>query len=160
MGFLKKSYLLIQIQNQPFFHRCLQNSKFAAKNVVFAYIRHMLGLEVAKTNHILNQRPKFIKIRNFMQKEKKLNLGLKTLFREFWVSLLEKTLSNFSKCKVSFKKKVNKIKTKMPYLGILKLEFFFSIYNLHVFKQKIYSHQVLVHLDVPRIPVKEPLQNT
>ena len=87
MGFLKKSYLLIQIQNQPFSHTCLQNSKFAAKNVVFAYIRHMLGLEVAKTNHILNQHPKFIKIRNFMQKEKKLNLGLKTLFREFFLHI-------------------------------------------------------------------------
>ena len=72
MGFLKKSYLLIQIQNQPFSHTCLQNSKFAAKNVVFAYIRHMLGLEVAKTNHILNQHPKFIKVRNFMKKKKKI----------------------------------------------------------------------------------------
>ena len=37
---------------------------------------------------------------------------------------------------------------------------FFYIYDLHVFKQKIYSHQVLKHLDVPGIPVKDPLQNS
>ena len=38
--------------------------------------------------------------------------------------------------------------------------FFFYIYNLHVFKQKIYSHQVLIYLNVPGIPVKKPLQNS
>ena len=39
--------------------------------------------------------------------------------------------------------------------------FFFSIYiyNLHFFKQKIYSHQVLIYLNVPGIPVRKPLQN-
>ena len=38
--------------------------------------------------------------------------------------------------------------------------FFFWIYNLHFFKQKIYSHQALIYLDVPGIPAKEPLQNS
>ena len=37
--------------------------------------------------------------------------------------------------------------------------FFFYIYNLHIFKQKCYSHKVLVYLNVPEIPVKKPLQN-
>ena len=37
---------------------------------------------------------------------------------------------------------------------------FFYIYNLHVFKQKIYTHQVLIYLNVPGIPVKKPLQNS
>ena len=36
--------------------------------------------------------------------------------------------------------------------------FFFYIYNLHVFKQNVYSHQVLIYLDVPGIPLKNPLQ--
>ena len=38
---------------------------------------------------------------------------------------------------------------------------FFSIYiyNLHFFEQKIYSHQVLIYLNVPGIPVRKPLQN-
>ena len=31
--------------------------------------------------------------------------------------------------------------------------FFFYIYNLHFFEQKIYSHQVLLYLKVPRIPM-------
>ena len=38
--------------------------------------------------------------------------------------------------------------------------FFSALYNLHFFKQKIYIHQVLIYLDVPGIPVKEPLQNS
>ena len=38
--------------------------------------------------------------------------------------------------------------------------FFFYIYNLHVFKQKVYSRQVLIYLDVPGIPVKNNLQNS
>ena len=37
--------------------------------------------------------------------------------------------------------------------------FFFYIYNLHFFKQKTYSHQVLIYLNVPGIPVRKPLQN-
>ena len=37
--------------------------------------------------------------------------------------------------------------------------FFFYIYNLHFFEQKIYSHQVLIYLNVPEIPFKRPLQN-
>ena len=32
-------------------------------------------------------------------------------------------------------------------------------YNLHFFEQEIYSHQVLIYLNVPGIPVTEPLQN-
>ena len=39
------------------------------------------------------------------------------------------------------------------------LFFFFYIYNLHFFKQKTYSHQVLIYLNVPGIPVRKPLQN-
>ena len=35
---------------------------------------------------------------------------------------------------------------------------FFSIY-LYFFEQKIYSHQVLIYLNVPGIPVRKPLQN-
>ena len=38
--------------------------------------------------------------------------------------------------------------------------FFPCIYNLHVSKQKVYSHQVLLYLDVPGIPVKMPLQSS
>ena len=37
--------------------------------------------------------------------------------------------------------------------------FFFYIYNLHFFEQNIYSHQVLIYLNVPGIPVRKPLQN-
>ena len=37
--------------------------------------------------------------------------------------------------------------------------FFFYIYNLHFFEQKIYSHQVVIYLNVPGIPVRKPLQN-
>ena len=38
-------------------------------------------------------------------------------------------------------------------------DFFFYIYNLHLFEQKIYSHQVLIYRNVPGIPVRKPLQN-
>ena len=38
--------------------------------------------------------------------------------------------------------------------------FFFYIYNLHFFKQKVYSHQLLIYLNVPGIPFKKPLQNS
>ena len=38
-------------------------------------------------------------------------------------------------------------------------DFFFYIYNLHFFEQKTYSHQVLIYLNVPGIPVRKPLQN-
>ena len=37
--------------------------------------------------------------------------------------------------------------------------FFFYIYNLHFFEQNIYSHQALIYLNVPGIPVRKPLQN-
>ena len=37
--------------------------------------------------------------------------------------------------------------------------FFLYIYNLQLFERKIYSHQVLVYLNVPGIPVRKPLQN-
>ena len=38
--------------------------------------------------------------------------------------------------------------------GSRSTDFFFYIYNLHVFKQKVNSHQVLIYLDVPGIPAK------
>ena len=44
-------------------------------------------------------------------------------------------------------------------LYLFNLFIFFYIYNLHFFEQKIYSHQVLIYLNVPGIPVKRPLQN-
>ena len=34
---------------------------------------------------------------------------------------------------------------------------FFYMYNLQFSKQKVYSHQVLIYLNVPGIPVKKPL---
>ena len=34
---------------------------------------------------------------------------------------------------------------------------FFFFYNLHFFEQKTYSHQVLIYLNVPGIPVRKPL---
>ena len=37
--------------------------------------------------------------------------------------------------------------------------FFIYLYNLHFFEQKIYSHQVLIYLNVPGIPFRKPLQN-
>ena len=37
--------------------------------------------------------------------------------------------------------------------------FFLYIYNLHLFEQKTYSHQVLTYLNVPGIPVRKPLKN-
>ena len=43
-----------------------------------------------------------------------------------------------------------------PYNSVV---FFFYIYNLHFFKQKVYSHQVLIYLNIPGIPVRKPLQN-
>ena len=45
-------------------------------------------------------------------------------------------------------------------LTLFRTGFFFYIYNLNVFKQNVYSHQVLIYLDVPGIPVKKPLQNS
>ena len=39
-------------------------------------------------------------------------------------------------------------------------KFFFYIYNLHFFKQKVYSHLVLIYLNVSGIPVKKPLHNS
>ena len=36
---------------------------------------------------------------------------------------------------------------------------FFYIYNLHFFKQNVYSHQVLIYLNVPETPIRRPLQN-
>ena len=41
----------------------------------------------------------------------------------------------------------------------VRLSFFFYIHNLHFSKQKVYSHQVLIYLNVPEIPVRKPLQN-
>ena len=42
--------------------------------------------------------------------------------------------------------------------------FLFSTYIIYSFSSfklsKIYTHQVLIYLDVPEIPVKEPLQNS
>ena len=46
-----------------------------------------------------------------------------------------------------------------PAIGWNQFVFFFYIYNLHFFEQKIYSHQVLIYLNVPGIPVRKPLQN-
>ena len=43
--------------------------------------------------------------------------------------------------------------------SFLPLLFFFYIYNLHFFEQNIYSHQVLIYLNLPRTPVRKPLQN-
>ena len=37
--------------------------------------------------------------------------------------------------------------------------FFIYIYNLHFLKQKVYSHQVLIYLNVPGIPLRKSLQN-
>ena len=41
--------------------------------------------------------------------------------------------------------------------------FLFSAYTIYTFSNfrlsKIYTHHVLIYLDVPEIPVKEPLQN-
>ena len=37
---------------------------------------------------------------------------------------------------------------------------FFYIYNLHFFKQNVYSHQVLIYLNVAGIPVRKPLENS
>ena len=35
----------------------------------------------------------------------------------------------------------------------------YTIYNLHFLKQKAYSYQVLIYLNVPGIPLRKPLQN-
>ena len=37
--------------------------------------------------------------------------------------------------------------------------FFFYIYNLQFLKQNVHSHQVLIYLNGPGIPVRKPLQN-
>ena len=51
-----------------------------------------------------------------------------------------------------------------PYVRDPLRSFYFSYFFLHIqftlLKQKIYSHQVIIYLDVPGIPVKEPLQNS
>ena len=39
------------------------------------------------------------------------------------------------------------------------LPIFFDIYNLHIFKQTVYL-QIFTYLNVPRIPVKKPLENS
>ena len=36
---------------------------------------------------------------------------------------------------------------------------FFYICNLYFSKQNVYSHQVLIYLNAPGIPVRKPLQN-
>ena len=38
--------------------------------------------------------------------------------------------------------------------------FFFYVYKLYVFKQNVYSHQILICLNVSGIHVKKPLQNS
>ena len=43
--------------------------------------------------------------------------------------------------------------------GCALLKFFFNRYNLHVFEQKICSHQVLIYLNLPGIPAKKPFEN-
>ena len=53
-------------------------------------------------------------------------------------------IANFPGNSVSFKVIVN---------------FFFYIYNLCFFQQKIHSHQVLIYLNAPGISVRKPLQN-
>ena len=40
------------------------------------------------------------------------------------------------------------------------LIFFPCVYNLHFFKQNVYSHQVLIYLNVAGIPVRKPLENS
>ena len=38
--------------------------------------------------------------------------------------------------------------------------FFFSVYTIYTFSnKKTYSHQVLIYLNIPGIPVRKPLQN-
>ena len=44
--------------------------------------------------------------------------------------------------------------------GILYYDCFFLHTQFTRFQTKKYSHQVLIYLDVPGIPVKEPLQNS
>ena len=95
------------------------------KNTIFGYFRHMLRLEVPKSNcHIQ------ISTINFIKTQKKTFGTEKTLFRYFGVvnlknllSYLKSAPSNFPKCNISCKNKTSKFGTKMPYLGIFRLKF-------------------------------------
>ena len=58
------------------------------------------------------------------------------------------------KIKFSYKKFFNKSDQIYTYIFFL-----LYIYNLHFLKQKVYSHQVLIYLNVPGIPLRKPLQN-
>ena len=71
--------MLIQIQYEPFIsYKYLKSFKFGTQNAIFRYFGHMLRLEFAKTNIIYQINTfTFIKVQDFMQKEKTLDLGLK-----------------------------------------------------------------------------------
>ena len=43
--------------------------------------------------------------------------------------------------------------------GLHFLHFFFLCIQFTLFKTKMYSHQALIYLNVPRIPLRKPLKN-
>ena len=49
---------------------------------------------------------------------------------------------------------------KMSYKYAKWKNIFFPTYTIYTFSNKVYSRQVLLYLDGPRIPVKKPLQNS
>ena len=54
----------------------------------------------------------------------------------------------------------NVFSKKDPHLNAVELLFFFYLYiQFILFRTKIYSHQVLICLNVSVIPVRKPLQN-
>ena len=129
--FLLKSCLLIKIQNEPFSYRDVKSFRFWTKNVAFGYFKHILMLRFAKVVfiyhintvefikvqmlksycHIWNQHPRICLNANFHFK-----FGTKVAvfgyFRAILKSLLLKSeLPDLSKCKVSSKNWIFRLKS-------------------------------------------------
>ena len=66
---------------------------------------------------------------------------------------------DFKNKRMKFEKIYGKVRNHCHFTDEYRGGVFFYIYNLHLFKQKCYSHKVLVYLNVPEIPVKKPFQN-
>ena len=129
--FLLNSCLLIKIQNEPFSYRDVKSFRFWTKNVAFGYFKHILMLRFAKVIfiyhintvefikvqmlksycHIWNQHPRICLNANFHFK-----FGTKVAvfgyFRAILKSLLLKSeLPDLSKCKVSSKNWIFRLKS-------------------------------------------------
>ena len=75
-----------------------------------------------------------------------------------WFHCREKSSKSLKKCFFERKKNSSSLFVRI-WSSKRYADFFFYTYNLHFFEQKTYSHQLLIYLNVPGIPVRMPLQN-